>query len=179
VHLVRDAFPDARHRAALTRRVRVIGCGNPDAGDDAVGLLAVRAARAALEAMPGVEVVEAGTGLNVVHLLEDVDAVVVVDAVRSSGGGRGPGEIVRAEAGPDGLPIEIGSSLSSHGLGLAEAVGLSAALGEAPRVVFLGIEAAEVAAGQPLSAAVSAALPALVERLVGEAERLMESSTST
>jgi hydrogenase maturation protease len=176
---VRDPLPDAGHRAALTRRIRVIGCGNPEAGDDAAGLLSVRAARAALEAMPNVEVVEAGSGLNVVHLLEDVDAVVVVDAVRSPGGDRTPGEIVRAEAGPDGLPAAIGSSLSSHGLGLAEAVGLAVALGEAPRVVFLGIEAAEVAAGQPLSAAVSAALPELVERLVGEAERLMESSTGT
>jgi hydrogenase maturation protease len=158
----------------VTALVRVIGCGNPDAGDDAVGLLAVREAREALEAIPGVEVVEAGTGLHVLDLLDDVDAVLVVDAVRSPSRSRPPGEIVRLEAGPDGLPTDVGSSLSSHGFGLGEALGLAATIGRAPRVVFLGAEAAEVQAGQPLSAAVSASLPDLVRRIVTEVLLLAE-----
>jgi len=175
---VRDPLPDAGHRAALTPRVRFVGCGTLDAGDDAVGLLAVRAARDELEAIGGVEVLETRSGLNVLHLLEDVDAVVLVDAVRTLGGRRAPGEIVRAEAGPEGLPAEIGSSLSSHGLGLAEAVGLATALGGRPCVVFLGIEVADVTAGRALSPAVAAAVPEVVRRLVEEAEGLMGDLTS-
>jgi hydrogenase maturation protease len=150
-------------------RVRVIACGNLAAGDDAAGLLAVREARPRLERIPGVEVAESGPALNVVHLLEGLSAAVVVDAVRTAGGGRQPGEIVRAEAGPNGLPAEVRASLSSHGLGLAEAIGLAAVLGRAPRLVFLGVEAWDTVAGHPLSPAVAAALPELVELVVREA----------
>lgn len=149
-------------------RVRVVGVGNPEAGDDAVGLLAVRAARPELEAL-GVEVVETGAGLHVVDLLAGADLVVIVDAVREPSGARTPGTIVRAEAGPEGLPAELGSSLSSHGFGVAEAVGLAAALGGAPRVVVLGVEAADVTAGHGPSPLVRDALPRLATLIVGEA----------
>src|SRR6266545_2107823 len=98
--------------------VRVIGCGNPDAGDDAVGILAVAGARSALEAIAGVEVIAHAEPLAVVHLLEGTDAVLVVDAIRS-GSGRPPGAVVRAEAGPDGLPAEFRSPRSPHGHGVA------------------------------------------------------------
>lgn len=152
--------------------VRVIGCGTPDAGDDAAGLLAVRVARDALAAIRGVDVVESASPLDVVHLLEGVDAVIVVDAVRAPLGGREPGELVRAEAGPDGLPAEVRSSLSSHGLGLAEAVGLAAALGPTPRVVLLGVEIEDVTSGGGLSPAVAGALPALSAAIVSEARSL-------
>ncbi len=149
-------------------RVRVIGCGNPDAGDDAAGLLAVRAAR---ERLPEtVEIVEAGPALQVLHLLDDVDEAIVVDAVRAPAGDRAPGTIVRAESGPEGLPAVLRSSLSSHGIGLAEAVGLAVALGPVPRVVFLGVEAEDVTAGAPLSAQVEAALATLVDAVVTEAQ---------
>jgi len=154
--------------------VRVIGCGTPDAGDDAAGLLAVRAVREGLVALGDVDVVESASPLDVVHLLEGADAVVVVDAVRAPLGGREPGELVRAESGPDGLPAELRSALSSHGLGLAEAVGLAAALGRAPRIVFVGVEVADVTAGRPPSPPVAEALPRLVDRLVAEVAQLLE-----
>ncbi len=152
--------------------VRVIGCGNPDAGDDAVGILAVGRARAALEALAGVEVVARAEPLAVVHLLEGVDAVLVVDAIRSPGSGRPVGALVRAESGPEGLPAELRSSLSTHGLGVVEAVGLAAAIGAAPRVVVLGVEAGETGVGRPLSEAVEQGLPRLTERIVAEATSL-------
>jgi hydrogenase maturation protease len=152
--------------------VRVIGCGNPDAGDDAAGILVVAHAGEALAAIPGVEVVAQASPLSIVHLLQGADAVVVVDAIRTPDEARPPGELVRAESGPDGLPAEIRSSLSSHGLGVAEAVGLAAALGPVPRVVVLGVEAGVALAGSPVSREVEAALPELVRRLVAEARAL-------
>ena len=113
-------------------RVRVIGVGNPEAGDDAVGLVVVRAARAELEALPASMSSRPGRGCMWWTCSTCAQAVVVVDAVRAPHGGRPPGTIVRAEAGPGGLPAEIGSSLSSHGFGVAEALGLAAALDGAP-----------------------------------------------
>lgn len=147
-------------------RVRIVGCGNPGAGDDAAGLLAVDRARALVP--PDVEVVTAPTALHVLDLLDGAETVLLVDAMRTTGGGRHPGAVVRAESGPDGFPVALRSSLSSHGLGLAEAVGLAAALGPVPRVVFLGVEVGDVRAGRGLSPAVDAALPALVEAIVRE-----------
>jgi hydrogenase maturation protease len=159
--------------------VRVIGCGNPDAGDDGAGILAVALAREALEAIPGVQVVPEASPLSIVHLLEGAGAVVVVDAIRTAGAGRPVGALVRAEAGPRGLPAEIRSSLSSHGLGVAEAIGLAAALGPAPRVVVLGVEAAEAVAGRPLSEAVARAVPALAEMILAEAAALAAPAAGT
>ena len=156
------------------RAVRVIGCGNPDVGDDAAGILAVERARERLASMPGVEVIPRASPLEIVHLLEGADAVVIVDAVRTTGGDRAPGDLVRAESGADGLPAEIRSSLSSHGLGIAEAVGLAAAMGTAPRVVVLGVEAGNATAGGPLSAAVEDALPQLTSLVLGEARALAD-----
>jgi hydrogenase maturation protease len=153
--------------------VRVIACGNPDVGDDAAGVLVVAAVRGRLESLPGVEVVAQASPLEVVHLLEDAGAVVVVDAIRTPGGGREPGTLVRAEAGPEGLPAEIRSSLSSHGLGVAEAVGLAAVIGRVPRVVVLGIEAQASAPGEGLSAAVERELPLLGDLVVDEVRDLL------
>jgi hydrogenase maturation protease len=146
-------------------RVRVIGCGNPDAGDDAVGLLATDRVR---DRVPeDVEVVTAPTALHVLDLLEGAASVILVDATRTAGEERPAGTLVRVEAGPDGLPA-LRSSLSSHGVGLAEAIGLAAALGDGPRVVFLGVEVGDVRMGAGLSPVVEGALPGLVDAIVDE-----------
>jgi hydrogenase maturation protease len=151
---------------------RVIGCGNPEAGDDAAGIVAVERAREALESIPGVEVLPLVSPLDVVHHLDGADAVVVVDAIRTPGGARPPGTVVRAVAGPDGLQAEMRSSLSSHGFGVVEAFGLASAIGPLPRVVVVGVEAEQAAPGRPMSGAVRAALPDLTDSVVREARSL-------
>jgi len=158
----------------MTARVRVIGCGNPEAGDDAVGLLATSLARRRLP--PEIDVVQAGVSVRVLDLLEDVDAAVIADAVRAPGGDRAPGTIVRAVGDRDGLSAKVRGSLSSHGLGLAEAVGLAAVMGPLPRVTFLGVEVGDLTAGHGLSPAVAVALPALVDAIVSEVAALAEAS---
>ncbi|HTG47000.1 MAG TPA: hydrogenase maturation protease [Actinomycetota bacterium] len=149
------------------RPVRVIGCGNPDAGDDAAGLVA--AEEVARRAPDGVEVVLARDPLRLLDLLEGARRVIVVDAIRAPDGGRTPGAVIRAEAGPDGLPAAVRSSLSSHGLGIAETIGIAAAIGDAPPIVFHGVEAGNVRMGSAMSADVRAALPLLVERVLADA----------
>jgi hydrogenase maturation protease len=148
-------------------RVRVIGCGNPDAGDDAAGLEAAEGIRE--RAPADVEVMMAADPLAVLELIEDeVELVVLVDAVRTMGGPRGPGTIVRAELGPDGSLGELRTSLSSHGFGIAETVGLVAAIRTLPRVVFFGVEAGSLAMGADLSPEVQEAIPELVDAVLEE-----------
>jgi hydrogenase maturation protease len=148
-------------------RVRVLACGNPEAGDDAAGLLAARAARSEL---PGVEVIELGPALRVLDLLEGVDAVVVVDAVRS---GDVPGTIIAFDVGSDGFPARYRSALSSHGFGLPETIGLAGSLGPLPRIAFVGVEVGTLVAGPP-GPEVERALPEMARRVVQTVHRLAE-----
>jgi hydrogenase maturation protease len=162
-------------------RLRVIGFGSFDAGDDAVGPLAVRAAKEQAETtggLPGVEFVEAGPGIDVVDLLEGVDAVILVDAVRVPEGEGRPGRLVRLEVGPEGLPSELRTSMSSHGIGLAEGLAIARAMGRSPRVVFLGLQAWHERAGEPLSIPVAAALATLAGEIRLEARHLMDELAS-
>ena len=51
--------------------VKIIGCGSQLAGDDAVGLLAIRELKLRLASVGGVEAFEAGTpGLSLLDLME-------------------------------------------------------------------------------------------------------------
>ena len=132
----------------------------------------MRLAAPRVAALPGVDIVEAGAPINAAHLFADVDAAIVVDAVRTSDGRRAPGELVRVEVSADGRLGDVGSSLSSHGFGLGQAIGLAAALGDLPGVVVLGIEAGDTTEGAPPSPPVRASLDALADLNVTEAERL-------
>ena len=132
----------------------------------------MRLAAPRVAALPGVDIVEAGAPINAAHLFADVDAAIVVDAVRTPDGRREPGELVRIEVSADGRLVDVGSSLSSHGFGLGQAIGLAAALGDLPSVVVLGIEAGDTTEGAPPSPPVRASLDALADLIVTEAERL-------
>jgi len=152
-------------------RVRVIGCGNDDAADDAAGLLALREVVPTLAGFAGVEVVEAGPALRLLDLVAGAEAVIVVDAVRSASGARRPGELVRAEASTGGF-ADVRSALSSHGVDVASVLALAETLGRTRRVVFLGVEIEDVTAGGSLTPAVSDAVPRLAELILAEVEYL-------
>lgn len=139
----------------------VAGVGNPDRGDDAAG--PVVAAAVSLLGLPGVFVVAQEDPTDLVLAWEGHDRVVVVDAVVS---GAPPGTVVVTEAGADAGPRPSWERLGlggSHAFGLAEAIDLARALGRLPRqLTIVGVEAACVTPGAPVSPAVAAAVPAAV-----------------
>lgn len=147
-------------------RIRVIGCGNPDAGDDVLGLLVARAVRAHLP--DDVEVIQARSPTRVVDLLQDADAVIVVDAIWSPQ----PSEGIRRIDVTDPRAPGFRTSLSSHGLGLVEACALVASVGPLPRVVVLGVDVQDVEMGAPPSPDVAAAVGELVDAVVAEVAAL-------
>ena len=142
----------------------VIGVGNADRGDDAVGLLVARAV--AGRRLPGVVVVEAGgDALGLLDIWHGAAGVVLIDAAAPAGR---PGRIHRLDATSQALPraVRLGSS---HAFGLAEAVELARGLARLPpRLVVYAIEAEDCGIGAPLSAAVSAAATRVVARVVSE-----------
>jgi len=145
--------------------VVVLGIGNELMRDDGVGVAVARA----LASDPGVEAIEAGTAISdALDLVADRAAVVVVDA---ASGGRPPGSIYRFGLGD--LAVERGVSL--HETSLPEAFALAELSGSRfGAVVVVGVEPAEVEAGEGLSPALQAKLPAIVEAVRAEVGRLLQ-----
>jgi hydrogenase maturation protease len=152
--------------SCVSDRVRrlVVGVGNPDRGDDGVGLLVARMLRDRLPADVRIEE-RLGGAAELIELLREADQAVLVDAMVS---GAPAGTIRRFDcAAGDAAPGH--GQASSHGLGVTEAVGLASALSCLPRVCLVyGVEAAEFSPGSDMSDAVVAGAEALADRLAAE-----------
>jgi hydrogenase maturation protease len=143
---------------------RVIGLGNPDRGDDGVGPAVAAALGALLPADITVET-SPGDATDLLDRFRDAHAVILIDAMLS---GRSAGFVLRLDV-TAGDPLPPQAATSSHGLGLAEAIGLARALGCLPPVcVVYAIEAAGFDPGAPLSPPVAAALPDLARRIAAD-----------
>ncbi|HMA05335.1 MAG TPA: hydrogenase maturation protease [Methanomicrobiales archaeon] len=144
-------------------KVRVIACGNPLMGNDAIGpsVMALLA-----KEHPEVDVVDGGTGgLGLIPLMEGYDRIVIVDA--TSGMGKiGDVRVIRD------IPAGGIASLSLHELGIPEALGLARTLGISPGVVIVGIEGGTIPGfSGEMDPAVRAAIPEACRRVLEELRR--------
>jgi len=148
----------------LAESCAVIGIGNADRGDDAVGRVAARLFRASCAG--GVDVCEIdGEATALLSRLEGAAAAYLIDACVS---GAPPGTIRRFDAAEAPLP-SVAFGLSSHGFGLAEALELARALGQLPKhCIVYAIEAGSFSAGAPLTPAVAQAAADVARRLAEE-----------
>lgn len=143
----------------------VVGLGNKDRGDDAVGA-AVAHAVDALH-LPGVSVIEHEDPTALLDLWEGRDLAVIADAVTS---GAEAGTIHWIRTGPERPPLSPRArgrtAGGTHAIGVAEVVELARALGRLPaRVVLVGIEAARFDHGEPLTPSVAASIDDAVRRI--------------
>ncbi len=141
----------------------LIGVGNEFRRDDGVGPALV--AQVAESAPPGVTLsVVDGEPSQLLDAWDSVQLAVVVDAVLCDPST--PGRIHRTTLG-DAYPA--GTSASTHGLGIPDALGLAEALGRAPaRLVVFAVEAADLGFGTGLSQPVADALPDLTRLVLDE-----------
>ncbi len=142
----------------------MIGIGNPDRGDDGIGLVVAREVQAA--GLPGVTVIEhRGDAAALVEQLAGAGAVVLVDAAVS---GAVPGTVRRIDVQAETLPASW-FACSTHGLGLAAAIELAQVLGNLPeRCVVHTVEGVDFAPGAAISEAALAAIPAVVAAILGD-----------
>jgi hydrogenase maturation protease len=118
----------------------IIGCGNPDRGDDGAGILAAQRLREL-----GLDAVEhSGDGLALMELWNSGDDVILVDAIES---GASPGTVLTWD--PITHPLcEESYRCSTHAFGPREAIELARALDRLPaRIRIYGIEAASFEPG--------------------------------
>ncbi|MGQ9466463.1 MAG: hydrogenase maturation protease [Anaerolineae bacterium] len=147
------------------KRCLILGLGNPLRGDDGVGPRVV--AELLRRGLPdGVAAVDGGTGgLDLLHLLEGWERVVIVDAAIL---GRNPGEFLRF-APEEAHLVRSLASLSSHTVGLADALALARALGQKlPDIVIYGVQPERMDWEEGLSPALEAALPQIVTAILEE-----------
>ena len=142
----------------------VIGVGNPDRGDDGVGHEVVRLL--AGRTPPDVGLLRhGGEATGLLDCLHGADAAWLIDAAAS---GAAPGARRRLDAAAGALPGDL-AALSSHGLGLAQAIELARALGTLPRrCLVYAIEGERFTAGAPLTPAVARAAAVVAEAILRE-----------
>jgi hydrogenase maturation protease len=147
----------------------VLGLGNLLCGDDGVGAVAVHLLLRRYRPPEGVLVLDGGTlGLSLLPYLEDAQAAILVDAIRADAL---PGSMVRLE-GDDVAPA-VATRLSVHQVGVADLLDGARWRGRYPsRLVLIGLVPETLELGLIRSAAVEAALPALVEQVAAEARAL-------
>jgi hydrogenase maturation protease len=143
----------------------VVGIGNVLLGDEGIGCHVV----GALEGIPltGVQVIDGGTCPDVLQLLEDVDKLVIVDAVK---GGGTPGQIYRFRL--EDITLERKPFLSLHDVGLLDSLMLmqiwhpdKIGIGEA---VIIGIEPKEINCGLELSPELQERIPQIIGAILSE-----------
>jgi hydrogenase maturation protease len=142
-------------------RLLIVGVGNPDAGDDGVGMEIVRRLRERGDCSCDLRA-EPAPGVDLLELFPLAAVILFVDAVVSGGA---PGTLFLAPLPSKELEPRALGSLSSHGWGIGEVLKLANALGRpVPRLFLLGIEAATVAEGAPRSPAVEEAIALAVDK---------------
>ncbi|MDE1922155.1 MAG: hydrogenase maturation protease [Gammaproteobacteria bacterium] len=146
----------------------MIGIGNPDRGDDAVGPLV---AGGLAGSVPGdvPVLVRHGDLLSLIDDWAGFDGLVCVDAAAPRGR---PGRISRIDLNSGELP-RGGSPSSSHALDLAGTVELARALRLAPReIIVYAIEGCCFERGACVSAPVAAAAREVAELVGAEIARM-------
>jgi hydrogenase maturation protease len=151
-------------------RVGVIGLGNVLMGDDAFGPWVVQTLLAGYDFPEGVAVEDLGTpGLDLMPWVTDLEALVLVDTVRSDAT---PGTL-RLYRRDDILKHPPPPRLSPHDPGVKEALLTAEFAGRGPREVLLvGAVPETTAMGVRLSPALRAAVPAAADEVLKELERL-------
>jgi len=149
----------------------LIGMGNPVLTDDAVGLKIVRRVG---RLMPGITIRELYSGgISLVEAMTGFDRALIVDAMSTPGGQ--PGAIHFPTI--DGM-FHTRNTCSTHdaNLGVALELGRLAGLHLPREIRIWGVEPADVTSfGERLTSAVERAVPAVVEQVMCELQRGLQS----
>lgn len=155
----------------------ILGIGNPLMADDGAGVQVIELLRRA--SLPaGIRVQDGGTaGVGLVPEMEGHRRLILVDCAtmgeREGVDGRRlavpAGQWRRFSLDESRLLTQNASALSLHNANLRDALQLAEALGVLPpETIIYGIQPETVEWDRPMSASVSAALPAVVQAILDE-----------
>jgi hydrogenase maturation protease len=147
------------------RDVLVLGLGNVLCSDDGAGVAVIHRLLEEYDVPDGARVLDGGTlGMALLGVVAEANDLVLVDAVQAPAA---PGTLLRIEG--DDVPATVAERLSVHQVGVMDLLAAARFSETYPeRVVVLGVVPSSVELGLERTAAVEAALPELVERVVEE-----------
>ena len=150
----------------------VLGVGNLLLSDDGIGVHTIRRLQEVAQLLEEVLVVDGGTsGLDLLHYLEGVSHLLIVDAVEI---GQAPGTLTRIAG--DEVPAYLSLKMSPHEIGLPDMLFAAKLRDLYPEeVVVWGVQPATVEVGLDLSSPVAAQVDVLVEKVLEELARWRES----
>lgn len=147
--------------------IRIIGCGNPLAGDDGIGVRIINELKT-LSLPEEIVLLEGGTDpLNLLEMLRGADKVILIDAVKGAGK---PGEVFLLTL--DQVDLESQAGLSLHQFNLAQVMALGHSLfpKEMPQeILVVGVEAVNTTSfNLELSEPVQRAIPHAVQIILNQ-----------
>ncbi|HSF39321.1 MAG TPA: hydrogenase maturation protease [Thermoanaerobaculia bacterium] len=153
------------------QRIAVLGLGNVLMGDDAAGPYVLRLLEAGYDLPAEVDLRDLGTpGPELAHIVEGLDALIVVDTLRVHDGAPGDLHLLRR---PEIVKGRVPERLSPHDPSLRGALLAAELLGQSPpEALLVGIVPGQAELGIGLTPEVREALPAALAEVVKELERL-------
>ena len=149
-------------------RALILGLGNPILSDDAVGLLVARRLFERI-GKEDVDLVEAAiSGLQTVQLLSRYDRAVIIDCLLDR---TRIGKLRRIEV----EELKASPLLSSHGVGLGQAIRVAKQLGmrlPEPLLIYAIAIADPYSFGERLTPELERALPSLVQQIASDLTRI-------
>jgi len=150
-------------------KIMVMGVGNILLSDEGLGVRFLDEL-AKFELPENVELLEGGTaGLELVHLIQDVDFLIIVDAFN---GHSEPGALFRFQPG-DLQVIPEQYEVSFHQIGITEVLAMANVLGQTPQTLIFGIQPKSLEWGLEISPEISALFPRLTELVRKEIESVL------
>ncbi|MDZ7262302.1 MAG: hydrogenase maturation protease [candidate division KSB1 bacterium] len=153
-------------------RLLVIGVGNADRGDDAVGLIVAQRLKEKAQSAgneisyePITILEQSGQDLALIESWKEAETVIVIDAIHS---GAKPGTLQRFDAQAQPIPAKFFHH-STHTFSVVDAIELARVLDLLPpRLIIYGIEGKTFKPGAGLSWEVEKAIPEVVEQVLRE-----------
>jgi len=151
-------------------KIMIMGVGNVLLSDEGLGVQFLD--YLAKDDLPeNVELLEGGTaGLELVHLINEVDFLIIVDAVNAKDE---PGAIFRFE--PEDIRIMPAQfDVSFHQVGILEVLAMANILGTAPKTLIFGIQPKNLSMGMELSPEIKDVFPRVKELVLSEIKNINE-----
>jgi len=144
-------------------RIAVVGVGNLLLKDEGIGAHTTHALQQ-IDIPHNVRIVDGGTSPDLPYYLENVDKLIIIDAVKTGGK---PGTIYRFH--PHDMDIESEGIISLHELGLEQSLRMMRLTGNEPKeTIIIGIEPKEIDWGTELSSELQQKIPEIINIVLKE-----------
>jgi len=154
-------------------KIVVLGVGNLLLRDEGVGVHLVHLLKATNRQYSNVELIDAGTSMNIPAIIDKADKLIILDAVN---GGKEPGTIYHFNL--EEIDHRWNIPLSFHQLGVLDSLRILELLGKKPKnIMVIGIEPKLIEWGTELTPEIQAKLPQvlkLIEEEINETAKCIQ-----